>query len=210
MLTHNNKYRVLLFSLLLFSLLQLTGCSTTPKPNNIDNICAIFKQYPDWYWATLKSQRRWGVPVEVQMSIMRQESSFNGKAKPPRTKLLWVIPWKRKSDAYGYAQVKDATWSDYKKSAGGFFSSRSNFKDAADFVGWYANNAHRRAGISKSDAYHLYLAYHEGIGGYQRGTYHKKQWLVRVAKRVAVRASTWRGQLQRCQSQFHKPWYDFF
>lgn len=207
MFSYNKKYISLLLLLLI---LQLTGCGAPPKPQHIDNICAIFKQYPDWYWAALKSQRRWGVPVAVQMSIVRQESSFNGNAKPPRTKLLWIIPWKRKSDAYGYAQVKDATWAEYKKSAGGFFSSRTNFKDAVDFIGWYANNAHRRASISKTDAYRLYLAYHEGIGGYQRGTYRRKQWLIRVAKRVATRAATWRSQLRRCESQFHKPWYDFF
>ncbi len=206
-----NRFWVIKLScIFIFFVIHLTSCSTPPKPTNVDNICAIFSQYPDWYWAALKSERRWGVPIAVQMSIMRQESSFNGKAKPSRTKLFGVVPWFRKSDAYGYAQVKDATWAEYKESAGGIFSSRSTFKDAIDFIGWYANNANRRAGISKSDAYRLYLAYHEGIGGYQRGTYRGKQWLIRVSKHVAVRAAIWRRQLQGCQNNIHKSWYDFF
>ena len=192
---------------LISSTLLLGGCSSPPKPQNIENICAIFHEYPDWYWAAKKSERHWGVPVPVQLSIMRQESSFNGEAKPGRTKLLWVIPWTRKSDAYGYGQVKDATWDDYQKSVGSHFASRNKFADVSDFIGWYGNYAHRRAHIPKTDAYRLYLAYHEGVGGYMRGTYRNKGWLLKVAKRVSFRASVWKNQLRRCQSHIKKPWF---
>ncbi|MCD6055751.1 MAG: hypothetical protein K0R12_713 [Gammaproteobacteria bacterium] len=188
-------------------LLGLSACTATPKPNNVDSICAIFHEYPDWYWAAKKTEDRWGVPIAVQMSIMRQESSFIADAKPPRTKLLWVIPWTRPSDAYGYGQVKDDTWDSYRVKNGGIFPSRANFADVSDFVGWYAESAHRRAGISKSDAYRLYLAYHEGVGGYQRGTYRDKEWLIHVAEHVSARASIWQSQLQHCESKIPKPWY---
>ena len=68
-----------------------------------------------------------------------------------------------------------------------------------DFIGWYANQAHRRAGIPRSNAYDLYLAYHEGIGGYQRKTYLRKAWLMPVARKVANRAQTYRSQLAYCR-----------
>jgi hypothetical protein len=52
------------------------------------------------------------------MSFVYQESSFQSDAKPDRTKLLWVIPWKRKSTAVGYSQALNMTWEDYKDETG--------------------------------------------------------------------------------------------
>ena len=46
---------------------------------------------------------------------MRQESAFQNRIKPERTKLLGLIPWKRKSSALGYSQAIDATWDWYRK-----------------------------------------------------------------------------------------------
>ena len=43
--------------------------------------------------------------------------------------------------------------------------------DALDFIGWYNHTSNKRLGISKSDAYNLYLAYYSGHGGYARGTW---------------------------------------
>lgn len=195
-----------LLCLCLFSVL-LSAC-TTPPPRSTDNICEIFKQYPQWYWAAQKTQRRWGVPVNVQMAIMHQESRFRATAKPPRTKLLWVIPWARPSTSYGFTQALDITWERYQREAGRRFASRDNFADAADFIGWYADSAHRRAGIASNDAYRLYLAYHEGVGGYQKRTYLRKPWLIKVAQKVKARGQHFQGQLRRCQGQLpRKPWY---
>lgn len=99
------------------------------------------------------------------MAFIYKESSYRGKVKAPRTKLLWVIPWKRKSSAEGYAQVLDGTWKQYVNEAGGIFSQRTDFDDAVDFVGWFNAKSHEKLGISKSNAKDLYLAYHEGWGG---------------------------------------------
>lgn len=184
--------------LLVIGALCLAGCMHPDPPRDVDNICKIFKEYPKWRRATKKVAKRWHVPVEVQMAIIRQESHFHAQAKPPRTKILWVIPWKRPSSAYGYSQALDNTWDIYKAKNGWFFSSRDRFSDAVDFVGWYANQAYIKAGISRSDAYALYLAYHEGIGGYQRKSYLQKPWLVMVARKVAMHASIYRMQLTRC------------
>ena len=98
-------------------------------------------------------------------------------------RILWVLPGPRAGSAYGYPRAKDGTWSDYpRRAASSYLSERDNFRDAVDFVGWYVDRAHRIAGIPKSDAYRHYLAYHEGVGGFQRGTFKSKRWLVGVAK----------------------------
>ena len=191
----------LLSYLLLF--LCLTGCVKAP-PAHVDNICHIFKQYPRWYQDAKDVERRWRVPVSVQMAIIHQESRFNGKARPERTKLLWVIPWKRPSSSYGYTQALQSTWNEYKKSNGGLWSSRTDFGDAVDFIGWYANLAHQRAGIARHDAYALYLAYHEGIRGFQRKTYLKKQWLIHVAQKVKAKSQLYATQLKKCEKSLKR------
>ena len=142
------------------------------------------------------------------MAIIHQESRFNASAKPPRTKLLWLIPWNRPSTAYGYSQALTTTWSLYKRERGGYFSSRDRFTDATDFIGWYANQAYIRAGIPRNDPYALYLAYHEGIGGYQTKTYLKKSWLMLVAQKVNARAQLYHAQLASCKKTLaSKSWY---
>ncbi|HCA89607.1 MAG: hypothetical protein CMF38_00665 [Legionellaceae bacterium] len=183
--------------LILGSVLVLSGCVTKP-PHQVDDACLIFKQYPRWYKEVQKVERRWHVPISVQMAIIHQESKFNGRAKPPRQKIFWIIPGRRPSTAYGYTQALSTTWAVYKRSTGYLFSSRIDFSDAVDFIGWYAHEAHRRAGIMPSDAYSLYLAYHEGIGGFQQKTYLTKPWLLAVAKKVKVRAAIYAGQLEHC------------
>ena len=176
----------------------LSGCVSVP-PSDVNNACHIFKQYPQWYKAALDVERRWKVPVNVQMAIIHQESKFDAQAQPQRTKVLWFLPWKRPSTAYGYTQALQSTWDLYRQSNGGLLSSRESFTDGVDFIGWYANQANRRAGIPRNNAYELYLAYHEGVGGYMQRTYLKKQWLIAVAHKVAARAQIYKAQLSRCE-----------
>lgn len=177
----------------------LTGCVTTPPPHNVDNVCSIFKQYPHWYRDSKDVERRWFVPVTVQMAIIHQESKFDANAQPPRTKLFWILPWKRPSTAYGYSQALRGTWALYQRSRGSAFASRDNFGDGVDFIGWYANEAYKRAGISRKNPYKLYLAYHEGVGGYLQKTYLKKPWLIAVAHKVSAREKIYRAQLASCR-----------
>ncbi len=146
---------------LLLCLLALAGCASTRPPGDPENICAIFREKPDWHDAALKVQEKWGAPVQVPIAMMYQESSFRHDALPPRYYFLGFIPWGRVSSAYGYAQAKDETWSDYKREAGGWFSSRDNFADSLDFMGWYMSKTQRINGVSKWDAYGQYLNYHE-------------------------------------------------
>ena len=181
----------------------LANCTTHP-PENIDNICAIFEERPDWYSDAKESEKRWGTPVYVQMAIIRQESSFQHDARPNRTQLLGFIPWTRPSSALGYAQALDSTWNLYKRQTGKGFASRSDFADAIDFVGWYTNQSNQHCRISKWDAELQYLAYHEGQAGFNRRTYMKKNWLRQTARRVGARAKLYNSQLKQCEQRIIK------
>jgi hypothetical protein len=145
-----------------------------------------------------KTERKWGVPVNVQMAVIYQESKFDGDARTPHRYALGVIPMGRQSSAYGYAQALDGTWDDYKRAAGRPGASRKNIKDATDFMGWYMDRTTKRFGIPKSDIRNHYLAYHEGHGGYARGSYRSKQWLVNVANGLQNRSERYKRQLQSC------------
>ncbi|MDH3507409.1 MAG: hypothetical protein OEQ25_09755, partial [Gammaproteobacteria bacterium] len=126
----------------------VVGCATTP-PENVENICAIFEDKSSWYKAAKRSEERWGTPIHVQMAIIRQESTFEFDAKPPRRRLLGFIPWTRPSDAYGYAQALESTWDWYKEDAGRRFADRDDFDDAIDFVGWYTHVSQRSVGFCR-------------------------------------------------------------
>jgi len=73
--------------------------------------------------------------------------------------------------------------------------------------GWYNYKSHKYCGIKPNDAYHLYLAYHEGHGGFNRRKFKNKAWLKKVAKKVSKRSNTYRQQLQRCQKRLEGPWW---
>nr|WP_018298311.1 hypothetical protein [Fangia hongkongensis] len=178
-------------------ILLIAGCATTP-PSNPTNACAIAQQYPSWYYDSLDSYKKWGVPISVQWAIIQKESSFRSDAKTPMQYALGFIPTGRQSTAYGYAQALDGTWDHYIKDTGHSWASRSNFADAVDFIGWYGERAHREAGISKSNTYALYLAYHQGIGGYKRGSYKNNSFLMNYAKEAQQTAYRYASQLRNC------------
>lgn len=178
--------------------LLFAGCATAP-PQNPNNICSIFQEKDDWFEAAAAAERKWGVPIPVQMAIIYQESGYNARIKPPRKRFLWLIPTVRPSSAYGYTQAIDSTWEAYEDEAGGWGADRDEFEDAVDFVSWYVNRSSITAGIPKDDAYRHYLAYHEGPTGYKRGTYRGKNWLINVAKRVQGNANRYSSQLAGCR-----------
>lgn len=178
----------------------VASCSggNNSAPRNLDNACSIVNQRPSYLRAMKRTERKWGVPVHVQMAVIHQESKFIANARTPVKYTLGVIPMGRQSSAYGYAQALDGTWDDYRDATGRRGARRNNIGDATDFMGWYFNNASNRLGLSKSDARNQYLAYHDGITGYSRGSYRSKGWLVNVAARVQSRANMYRSQLTKC------------
>ena len=175
----------------------LVGCAGAP-PKRPQNACKIFAEKSSWEKHTRRAARKWRADPAVLLAIMKQESSFRANAKPRRKKLFGILPARRPSSAFGYAQALDGTWRLYKKDTGRPLARRSNFKDAMDFIGWYTAQSRRKLKFRATDAYRHYLAYHEGWGGYQRRTYKRKKWLLQVAQRVDRQAQTYRAQLKRC------------
>lgn len=150
-----------------------------------------------------KAEDKWGTSMHIAMAIMYQESAFKHKARPPRRYLLGIIPWRRPSSAYGYAQVIDGTWTQYKSATGDYWRKRDNFADATDFVHWYMGEAIDENKVASGDAYNLYLNYHEGLAGFRRNTHKKKQWLAPVALKVQQRSDNYRAQYETCKTNFN-------
>ncbi len=174
------------------------GGGNYSAPRNLDDACSILDQRPAYFKAMQRSERRWGIPVHVQMATIYQESKFIGNARTPFRYVLGVIPMGRQSSAYGYSQALDATWKEYKRGPGRSGAKRDNIDDATDFMGWYMAQSSERLGIAKTDARAQYLAYHEGRSGYARGSYNGKPWLMRVANEIGERAETYQIQLMAC------------
>jgi hypothetical protein len=188
----------------------ISGCSTY-QPTQTNDVCKIFWGETDWYKDARKSSKRWGTPIAIMMAIINQESTFRPDVRPERPKFLF-IPLPRKSSAYGYAQAQDPAWNDYRRDTGHWSHDRDKFSDAINFVGWYTDKSHKNLGLSKWDASNQYLAYHEGWGGYKRGTYKKKKFLSGVAAKVKRQTATYSAQLKKCQPGLDravKGWWPF-
>lgn len=192
------------------TMMGLSGCATKP-PKQQDNLCQIFEQNSKWYKNAVTMQKKWGTPIPLAMAIIKQESGFVHNAKPRRRYLLGIMPWRRPSSAYGYAQALDDTWKDFEKAAGKG-SSRSNFSDVLQFVGWYTKGTQSKLRIPMADAYNHYLVYHEGRQGFARGYHKDKPQLLRVAKKVATQTAVYQSQLATCQAKLEKQrkrWFSF-
>ena len=190
--------------LLLATLALLPGCAmfAHAPPANQHNICEVLDQHPKWYDYAVRSEKKWGTPVATQFAFVQRESSFRSHVRPDRTKLLGFIPWKRPSSAFGYAQAQDPVWGEYKADAAGAFARRSHMKHALDFIGWYNHGTQRQVGVSLHNPEHLYLAYHEGRGGYRRGSWRQKPQVQRAARQVRDRSAAYRQQLDGCEDRF--------
>lgn len=189
--------RLLRASILLL-LLASCGGGRFSAPRNLDDACAILRERPEYFRAMKATERKWGVPIHVQMATIHQESKFIGNARTPHRFALGIIPMGRQSSAYGYSQALDGTWEEYQEEEGGRRARRDRIDDATDFMGWYMHGTEQKLGVSKWDARSQYLAYHEGRTGFANGSYEAKSWLVEVADRVAVRSQTYQVQLQGC------------
>jgi hypothetical protein len=188
--------------------LVTTGCATRP-PDQVYDACLILEDNRAWWRDLRRTESRYGVSPGVQLAILKRESSFEHNARPARRRLLGVVPWSRPSSAYGYAQALDATWDWYRDETGRRGADRDDFGDAVDFIGWYNHQSGRLSGISPDDPYSLYLAYHEGHGGFSRGTYSGKSWLIRAAREVETDARRYDAQINGCQRRLNRNWIPF-
>lgn len=185
----------------LAALLLLAACGGPREfsaPRNLDDACALSNERPAYFRAMRDTERRWSVPVPVQMAIIHAESRFDGDARTPHRYAAGVIPLGRQSSAFGYSQALDGTWEEYQTATRNHRAQRDDIADATDFIGWYASEAYARNGIRPTEARNLYLAYHEGHAGYARQSYRGQQWLLDVASRVESRAILYDQQLRAC------------
>ncbi len=183
--------------LLLF--LASCGGGKFSAPRELDDACAIVNQRPEYLRAFKAAERKWGVPVNVLMATIYQESKFIGNARTGHRYVLGIIPMGRQSSAYGYSQALDGTWDEYRDDEGGRGARRDRIKDAADFMGWYMAETEEFLGIPLWDAENQYLAYHEGRTGFANQSYNSKPWLVEVADEVDQRSELYAAQLQGCR-----------
>lgn len=181
-------------------------------PANPENICEIFREHTVWYDYARASEEKWGTPIATQLAFVYYESSFRSHARPPRTRLWGLIPWKRPTTAYGYAQALDPAWGEYLVANDASWRTvRTDMQYALDFVGWYNHLSNRQLGIPFSSPRQLYLAYHEGRGGYARRSYEQKPAIQSLAQRVQNRAFRYDNQLKQCEAEFQCwRWYQFW
>ena len=193
-----------LFFLFLFFL--ISACSSIPK-NTADG-CSIFSERYLWYKYAKKTEIKWGTPIYIQLAIIKMESDFDWLAKPERTKIFKVIPYKRPSSSFGYSQAVKGTWKQYKTETGNKFATRTRFKDSVDFIGWYTNKTEKILKIPKKDAFRQYVAYHEGWGNYKN--YKNNQKIIILAKKVEKQSKKYRLQLKKCEKRLNKKKFIIF
>ena len=197
-------------ALLVLALAGLWISRSPPPPDAPDDLCAIYQQRLSWYRDSRDAAARWAVAEPMIMAILFQESGLRATIRPPRRRYLGFIPGPLPSSAYGYAQAVDATWRQFQVEAGRRASRRS-FTDAVEFVAWYSAELVGVLGLSRTDVESLYLAYHEGPGGYARGSHLAKPEVRRSARRVAARAARFESQLASCRSALDRRlrWHAF-
>lgn len=193
----------------ILSAAALAACVSTDQPDLPGDACAIFRQHESWWRSVKRAERRWGAPPALQLAIIRQESGFDHNARPPRGKFLFFFPGARASSAHGYAQALEGTWAQYERAAGDRGVDRDEFRDAADFVSWYAGRSQRELGLPFSDARNHYLAYHEGQAGYRRGSHRGNDRLLAAAARVQRFSDAYTSQLAGCAGELNRWWWPF-
>lgn len=162
-----------------------------PPPSTHNNICKIYAYDKQWQTAAKASAQKWGTPEHTLMAIINQESKFVKHARPSYRGAAT-------SSSYGYSQAQEMTWKEYQKAINNPRAKRTDIKDSLDFIGWYNNNTNKRNRVNKTDTKNLYLAYHEGNGGFARKTYQQKPWLLKVANKVEHLALDYKSQLKNC------------
>ena len=200
---HFYKINKFIFVILFF----LTACSTVPKYPQ--NACKIFGQNYLWYKSIKKSSKTYDVPIYIILAFVNKESSFNRWAKPPRTKLFKIIPYKRPSSSFGYSQAVKKTWELYKNETNSPLALRTRFKDSVMFIGWYINKTNKINKIPKNDSYRQYLNYYLGWGNYAKKVYETDKKAIIFAKSVEKQSKIYKHQLRNCKSVLNKSYIIF-
>jgi len=186
----------------------LVSCSSVPKYPS--NACKIFGERYLWYKHVKKSSKKYGAPVHIILAFVNKESGFNRWAKPKRTKLFKIVPYKRPSSSFGYSQAVKKTWELYKTETGNTLALRTRFKDSVMFIGWYMNKTNKINKIPLSDSYRQYLNYYLGWGNYAQKVYKTDKKAIIFAKSVKTQSNIYRKQLKSCKKSLDKKKYIIF
>jgi len=198
------KNKLILFITLFF----LVSCSSIPKYPQ--NACKIFGQNYLWYKSIKKSSETYNVPIHVILAFVNKESGFNRWAKPPRTKIFKIVPYKRPSSSFGYSQAVKKTWELYKSETDNSLALRTRFKDSVMFIGWYINKTNKINKIPRDDAYRQYLNYYLGWGSYAKKVYKTDKKSIIFAKKVKQQSKVYKNQLKECKKSLDKNKYIIF
>ena len=186
----------------------IVSCSSVPKYPN--NACKIFGERYLWYKHIKKSSQTYSVPVHIILAFVNKESGFNRWAKPKRTKLFKVVPYKRPSSSFGYSQAVKKTWELYKTETNNPLALRTRFKDSVFFIGWYIHKTNKINKIPLSDSYRQYLNYYLGWGNYSKKVYKTDKKAIIFAKSVEKKSNTYKSQLKGFQESLDRKKYIIF
>ena len=196
------------FHILVLVFVFVASCSSVPS--NTKNSCLIFKERYLWYKHIKNSHEKWQAPIHIQLAIIQKESDFNWLAKPERTKLFKIIPYKRPSSSFGYSQAVKKTWELYKTETDNPLALRTRFKDSVYFISWYISKTNKINKIPLNDSYRQYLNYYLGWGNYANKTYQSDKKAIIFAKNVQQQSNIYRNQLKECQKNLDKKKYIIF
>ena len=188
--------------------LFLSSCSSVPKYPQ--NACKIFSQNYLWYKSAKKSSDIYGAPIHIILAFVNKESSFNRWAKPSRTKLFKIIPYKRPSSSFGYSQAVKKTWELYKNETNSPLALRTRFKDSVFFISWYISKTNKINKIPLNDAYRQYLNYYLGWGNYAKKVYKTDKKAIIFAKSVEKQSKIYKNQLRECEKSLDRNKYIIF
>ena len=194
--------------IIIIILVLLSSCSSVPK--NPSNACKIFGERYLWYKHIKKSSKTYGPPIHIILAFVNKESGFNRWAKPQRTKLFKVVPYKRPSSSFGYSQAVKKTWEQYKNETNNPLALRTRFKDSVMFIGWYMNKTKKINKIPLNDSYRQYLNYYLGWGSYANKVYESDKRAIILAKNVEKQSNIYKSQLRECQKILDRKKYIIF
>ena len=185
----------------------LSTCSSVPKYPQ--NACKIFGENYLWYKSVKKSSETYGAPIHIILAFVNKESGFNRWAKPKRTKLFKVVPYKRPSSSFGYSQAVKKTWKLYKIETDNPLALRTRFKDSVMFIGWYISKTNKINKIPLSDSYRQYLNYYLGWGSYASKAYKTDKKAIIFAKSVEKQSKIYKSQLIECEKSLNNKYIIF-
>jgi len=196
--------RNLIFFIIFFF---IASCSSVPKYPQ--NACKIFGEKYFYLKYSRAASKKWGVPISSILAVINQESGFRRFAKPKRTKLFKIIPYRRQSSSLGFSQAVVKTFSLYKKENNKPLALRISFRNSSDFIGWYFWKTNKINKVSLNDTRNMYLNYYLGWTAYKNKVYQKDKKAIIFAKSVEKQAKIYKSQLRECKSILNKSYIIF-